>query len=139
MGGGFDFFGTRSNRILVVFKQIYVTYGTLTATTTPAQSGPGSNGNKRVLDTPPNLLNWSLTIRFSLVSNQENSSVGSLTHPCKGYSQRILWSFDRERITSKLTSDIALLFHNKTMNLDNTLIFAEDEDSPSPAKETALN
>ena len=38
--------------------------GTLTDTTTLGQSGPGSNGNERVLHIP-----WSLSLRCSLVSN----------------------------------------------------------------------
>ena len=38
--------------------------GTLTGSTTPGQSEPGSNGNKGVLQTP---LNLSFTIRCSLV------------------------------------------------------------------------
>ena len=38
--------------ILIVFNQIYLTHGTLTGTTTPVQSGPGSIKNKEELITP---------------------------------------------------------------------------------------
>ena len=38
--------------MLIVFKQIYLTHRwTLTGTTTPSKSEPGSNGNERVYHT----------------------------------------------------------------------------------------
>ena len=42
--------------------------GTLIGTIAPGQSEPGNNVNKEVLHSP-NLQNWSLSIRYSLVSD----------------------------------------------------------------------
>ena len=33
----------------MIFKQIYLTHGTITGTTTPGQYGPGSNDNEEFL------------------------------------------------------------------------------------------
>ena len=46
--------------------------GTQTSTTTPGQSGPGSHGNEGCTPHSPDLQNWSLTIRYSLVSYPEH-------------------------------------------------------------------
>ena len=49
--------------------------GTQTGITTPGQSKPGSNGKVGVLH---NLQNWSLTIRYSLVSYPEQPFLGEV-------------------------------------------------------------
>ena len=65
-------FCPRSYQIRITFKQIYLTPldGTRTDTTTPAPSGPGSNGKERIFYS----IQISKTdIRYSLVSYQGHS------------------------------------------------------------------
>ena len=50
---------------MILNRFIWPIDGALTNATTPGQSESGSNGNEEVLYTPQN---WSLTIRYSLVS-----------------------------------------------------------------------
>ena len=65
----FAFF-SRSYRIRIILlnRSIWPIDGTLTGTTTSGQSGPGGNGNERISPPSPNLQNWSLSIRYSLIS-----------------------------------------------------------------------
>ena len=60
--------------------------GTLTSTTNPGQSGPGSNGNEGVFYIPQSS---SLTIRCSLVLYPRHSFERDVT-PLQGFSQCIL-------------------------------------------------
>ena len=49
----------------------FVEDGTLTGTTTPGKSGPGSNDNEKMTPYSPELQNQNLTTRSSFVSNQD--------------------------------------------------------------------
>ena len=66
--------------------------GTIICTTTPGQSGPGSNGNERLLHTTPDLQNWKRhhQMQFTVLT-QETSFLCVLE---MWYSQYIVSSAD---------------------------------------------
>ena len=64
---------------------------TLTDTTTPSKSGPRSKCHEGVLYTPPNLENWSLTIKCSSVSYPRHLLfVGWRSYPSAGNTVSVL-------------------------------------------------